>query len=197
MTLSKNTLALLGLALLYSASGFHFITPARLWQSKSTVFSLFDTESVTPFKSKYHQVYIKNIPTDWSENDVASAIKEKAGDTVKGLRLAKDLQTGDFRGFGYVDFEHKEEAEAAVAALSGVDLNGKELQVSLAHDPKPKLVRPPFENSCFIGNLDYTTTEEQVTTLCNERLGNGKVVRVRLATDRTTGKHQSRFRPRF
>jgi RNA recognition motif-containing protein len=38
------------------------------------------------------------------------------------LRIAKDRKTGRSRGFAYLDFDNKENAEVAVAALAGKSL---------------------------------------------------------------------------
>jgi RNA recognition motif-containing protein len=39
------------------------------------------------------------------------------------LRIAKDRKTGRSRGFAYLDFDNKENAEVAVAALAGTKLH--------------------------------------------------------------------------
>jgi RNA recognition motif-containing protein len=39
------------------------------------------------------------------------------------LRIAKDRKTGRSRGFAYLDFDNKENAEVAVAALAGTALH--------------------------------------------------------------------------
>lgn len=185
MKTPTNMLCILCFALIFNVSGFHFIAP-RLCRSKNT-FSLSDTDSVTP--PKFHQVYIGNLPVDISESDVTSLIREKAGESFKALRLAKDLKTGAFRGFCYIDFEQKGDAEAAVAALSGTKMDGTALKVDLAmpRTSNARTERPPKENSCFIGNLDFSVSEGELMELCNERLGNGVATKVRLATDRETG----------
>jgi RNA recognition motif-containing protein len=145
-----------------------------------------DVESVTA--PKFHQVFIGNIPQDMSEDAITSLVREKAGGSFASVRLAKE-KTGQFRGFGYIDYVEKEQAEAAIAALTGVDMEGRVLKVDLAvpREVRPKPERPPQENSCFVGNLDFSVSDEQVLDLCNSVLGEGKVVKVRLAVDRETG----------
>ena len=55
-------------------------------------------------------MFIGNLAWGVTEEDVASFFKE-AGE-VSSVRLAKDKHTGEFRGFGHVDF--KEQARGTV-----------------------------------------------------------------------------------
>lgn len=40
----------------------------------------------------------------------------------------------------------------------------------------------------FVGNIDHAVTQEDMMMMCNEVLGEGKVTKIRLATDRETGR---------
>lgn len=191
MTSPRSMLCTLVLATLYLASGFHFIAPHGLWYRRSTTFLSSDAGAASVVASpKIHQVYIGNLPPGVSESDIAAMIRDKVGETFKAVRIAKDVRTGDYRGYGYIDFEQKEDAESAVSALAGADLSGNILKadIALERPPRTTFERAPLENSCFIGNLDFSVSEEEIMQLCNERLGEGKALKVRLAFDRVTGK---------
>mmetsp|Transcript_19008 Transcript_19008/g.31815 ORF Transcript_19008/g.31815 Transcript_19008/m.31815 type:complete len:361 (+) Transcript_19008:47-1129(+) len=137
-----------------------------------------------------HQVFIGNIPFDVEEDQLSALVDEKAGNSYKSLRLARDRRTGRSRGFGYLDFEDKSTAELTISALSGSEIDGRELKVDMSEPRpvRPRGDRPPQENSIFIGNLDFSIAEEQVLEMCNDILGEGVTTRVRLATDRDTGR---------
>lgn len=177
------------LTLLCSVSSFKFGQTSKPFTRHFCV-GITDADTPIVAATKLHQVFIGNLPFDINEETITSLIHEKAGSNYQALRLAKEQQTGRFRGFGYLDYIEKEQAEAAVAALAGIDVDGRQLKIDLA---KPRIEnlreeRTPSENSCFIGNLDFGVTEEMVLDLCNNKLGTGVVSRVRLAIDRETGK---------
>lgn len=149
---------------------------------------LFMSEMATE-ETPVHQVFIGNLPFEVSEDDLNNLVTEKAGATFKQVRLIKDRATGRSRGFAYVDYEEKDVAETAIAALTGTDIDGREIKVDLSV-PKGerKTNRPPQENSVFLGNLDFGATEEQIMEMCNDLVGPGCATRVRLATNRDTGR---------
>ena len=58
---------------------------------------------------------------------------EQHGPTVS-VRVITDRETGRSRGFGFVEFESDENAEAALQALDGKDMGGRALRVNEAQD---------------------------------------------------------------
>ena len=118
------------------------------------------------------------------------------------LRLAMDKASGRSRGFAFLDFDTKETAESAVAALSGLEVDDRQLKIDLSEpkersykagdspsgDRAPRAPRPPSENSVFLGNLDFSTTEDAIKDMFESALGAGAVQKVRIATDRDTGR---------
>ena len=63
----------------------------------------------------------------------------QAHGTVQSANVVKDRDTDNSRGFGFVEMSTQEEAEKAIAALNGTDLQGRALTVNTA---KPKTDRP-------------------------------------------------------
>lgn len=52
--------------------------------------------------------------------------------TVKDVHIVKDRYTGESRGFGFVEMGNDQEAQAAIEALDGKDLSGRDLKVNEA-----------------------------------------------------------------
>jgi RNA recognition motif-containing protein len=62
-----------------------------------------------------------------------------------------DRMTGKSRGFAFVTMNEKAEAEAAISALNGKELNGRTLSVSEAR-PREERPRPYGAKRPFAGN---------------------------------------------
>jgi cold-inducible RNA-binding protein len=75
-------------------------------------------------------IYVGNLSFDTSESDLERAFA--AHGAVSSVRIATDRDTGRARGFGFVEMADKGEAQAAIAALNGKDLQGRSLTVNEA-----------------------------------------------------------------
>ena len=53
---------------------------------------------------------------------------------VTEAKVITDRDTGRSRGFGFVTFANGEEADAAIEAMNGSQLDGRTLNVNEAHD---------------------------------------------------------------
>ncbi len=82
-------------------------------------------------------IYVGNLSYDSTE-DAVRALFEQYG-TVQSANLITDRDTGRPRGFGFVEMEDGEAAQAAIEALNGVELDGRTLKVNEA---KPREPRP-------------------------------------------------------
>ena len=126
--------------------------------------------------------------------------------SFKKLRIATDRMSGRSRGFAFLDFDDKSAAESAVAALNGLQVDGRDLKFDVS-EPKergapreprdnsrgdsrgerPPRVQPSSENSIFVGNLDFSVSDQMIQEMCENVLGAGEVKKVRIAMDRETG----------
>ena len=75
-------------------------------------------------------IYVGNLSFDTSERELEAAFA--AYGSVTSARIATDRDTNRPRGFGFVEMGNQTEAEAAIAALNGRELQGRTLTVNEA-----------------------------------------------------------------
>lgn len=75
-------------------------------------------------------IYIGNLSHNTTEDQLRQAF-EGFG-TVSTVKIITDRDTGQPRGFGFVEMSTKEEATAAISGLNGQELNGREMNVNEA-----------------------------------------------------------------
>ena len=80
-----------------------------------------------------NKLYVGNLPYAATEDDLKNHFS-KAGN-VTSVALIIDRATGRAKGFGFVEMENDSEAKAAIEALNGSELNGRNIVVNEA---KPK-----------------------------------------------------------
>ncbi|MDB9321933.1 RNA-binding protein [Nodularia spumigena CS-591/04] len=84
-------------------------------------------------------VYVGNLSYEVTQ-DTLSAVFAEYG-SVKRVQLPTNRETGQLRGFGFVEMGTEEEETAAIEALDGAEWMGRELKVNKA---KPKEDRGSF-----------------------------------------------------
>jgi len=75
-------------------------------------------------------IYVGNLSHDVSDGDLQKAFE--AFGQVASVNIIKDKFSGQSRGFGFVDMPSKDEAQAAIAGMSGKDFMGRALNVNEA-----------------------------------------------------------------
>jgi cold-inducible RNA-binding protein len=89
---------------------------------------------------KTHQammnIFIRNLDLDATE-DQLRALFETHG-AVESVTIVKDRDTGQSRGFAFVEMTKDEEAHAAISAVNGTVLHKQPMRVNEA---RPKLIR--------------------------------------------------------
>lgn len=79
-------------------------------------------------------ILIGNLSSEASEESVR-ALFETHG-SVDSVSIVKDCDTGQARGFGFVEMANDGEGDKAIAAVNGTILDGRALSVNEAR-PKP------------------------------------------------------------
>jgi RNA recognition motif-containing protein len=75
-------------------------------------------------------IYVGNLPFTITEDDIQEAFA--AYGQVSSVSIIKDRDTGQSRGFAFVEMPNDTEAQSAIAALNGQDLKGRTLTVNEA-----------------------------------------------------------------
>jgi cold-inducible RNA-binding protein len=77
-----------------------------------------------------NRLFVGNLSFNATENDLRDAFG--AHGTVLDTKLMMDRESGRPRGFGFVTMSSSEEAQQAVQALNGAQLDGRSLTVNIA-----------------------------------------------------------------
>lgn len=76
------------------------------------------------------KLYVGNLSFDTTNQDLNDLFAEFG--TVQSSNVVEDRDTGRARGFAFVEMSSKEEGEAAIAALNGKEVGGREIKVNEA-----------------------------------------------------------------
>jgi RNA recognition motif-containing protein len=76
------------------------------------------------------KLFAGNLP--WTLNDDSLKSLFEPHGKIVSARIIKDRDTGKSRGFGFVEFEDNAEAEKAMQALNGSEMNGRKIIVNEA-----------------------------------------------------------------
>jgi RNA recognition motif-containing protein len=76
------------------------------------------------------KLYVGNLAFSFTQDDLEKLFS--AHGTVQSAQLIMDRDTGQSKGFGFVEMATDEEAKAAIAALNGQQAGGRQLTVNEA-----------------------------------------------------------------
>ncbi|MFU8781368.1 MAG: RNA recognition motif domain-containing protein [Kiritimatiellia bacterium] len=80
-------------------------------------------------------IYVGNLPYSTTDSDLQELFAQY-GD-VSSARVISDRETGRAKGFGFVEMRDNAEANKAIEALNGRDMDGRALRVNESQ-PKPR-----------------------------------------------------------
>jgi RNA recognition motif-containing protein len=79
-------------------------------------------------------IFVGNLSYQTTQDELQAAFAQFG--TVERVNIVTDRDTGQPRGFAFVEMADKQGAEAAIAQLNGTEMNGRALNVNEAR-PKP------------------------------------------------------------
>src|SRR5438094_10248061 len=81
------------------------------------------------------KLYVGNLAYTLSDSDLLRMFEPHG--TVQSAQVIMDRDTGRCKGFGFVEMGSDQEAQAAITALNGTEVEGRALTVNEAR-PKPE-----------------------------------------------------------
>jgi len=82
------------------------------------------------------KLYVGNLSYDTTEDKLKELFGQHG--QVQDVVIIKDKLSGRSKGFGFVELSDSSEAQKAIDALNGTELDGRELRVNVA---RPKTER--------------------------------------------------------
>ncbi|MDA8410450.1 MAG: RNA-binding protein [Treponema sp.] len=81
------------------------------------------------------KIYVGNLSYNTHEADLGELFH--AYGEVQSVKIITDRDSGNSKGFGFVEMSSDSEASAAIAGMNGRDVDGRQLKVNEAMD-KPR-----------------------------------------------------------
>jgi len=132
-----------------------------------------DRSQAVEASPKWTNIYAKNLVKTISDEKLAQIFTQFG--KITSCILVKD-ETGASKGFGFINYENHEEAQAAVDSLNGKELEGAEVYVGRAQkkSEREKELKSMFEKlkrermskyqgvNLYVKNLDDTIEDEKL-----------------------------------
>ncbi len=90
------------------------------------------------------KLFVGNLPFSTTQEDLEALFGESGA--VASVNVITDRFSGKSRGFGFVEMENQEEAQAAIERLNGSDLQGRPLTVNEARPQRERSSGPRRES---------------------------------------------------
>src|SRR5579863_3522244 len=75
-------------------------------------------------------IFVGNLSFQTTQSDLQAAFSQFGN--VERVNIVTDRDSGQPRGFAFVEMTERREAEAAISALNGMELNGRAMNVNEA-----------------------------------------------------------------
>ena len=86
------------------------------------------------------KIYVGNLSYDTTEDELKNLFAQ-AG-TVASVALIKDRDTGQSKGFAFIEMSNQAEAEKAIQMFNGHSMDNREIVVNEARPQAPRAPRP-------------------------------------------------------
>ncbi len=82
------------------------------------------------------KIYVGNMNYATTEDQLSELFGQYG--SVLSVNIINDRETNRPKGFGFVEMEEEDSAEAAISALNGQEYDGRSLRVNEALERKPR-----------------------------------------------------------
>ena len=91
------------------------------------------------------KLYVGNLPYTVTQVDLEKAFAPYGN--VESAQVIMDRDTGRSKGFGFVEMATEQEAQSAIAAMNGLDMQGRSLMVNEARPKERPTGRGNYQES--------------------------------------------------
>ncbi|HEX6220106.1 MAG TPA: RNA-binding protein [Acidimicrobiia bacterium] len=77
-------------------------------------------------------IFVGNLPFSTTSADLEQLFSEHG--EVTRAQVISDRDTGRSRGFGFVEMDDDAQAQSAIEALDGTDVDGRQIRVNVARE---------------------------------------------------------------
>ena len=82
------------------------------------------------------KLYVGNLSYNTTEDGLRNLFA--AYGNVASAKIVMDRETGNSKGFGFIEMGSDEEANAAIAGTNGTEFDGRQIRVNEAMDRPPR-----------------------------------------------------------
>jgi cold-inducible RNA-binding protein len=82
------------------------------------------------------KIYVGNLPKEYKDEDLDALFKSYEGYVQSSSKVIIERETGQSRGFGFVEFNTNESGSKAIQELNGKECGGRKLIVNEARPQK-------------------------------------------------------------
>ncbi|GAX10717.1 hypothetical protein FisN_14Lh233 [Fistulifera solaris] len=149
--------------LLLPAAAHAFVVPSVATLPKP----LFLSSVEAPTEERF-TIFVGNLPSDSTQEGLEALFSQHG--SVSSVNVPTNRETGQVRGFAFVDMSTADGMQAAIDALNGEDFHGNELRVSESV-PKDQLKKKDNKNKdvmagykkIYVGNLPYDIDRDELS----------------------------------
>ena len=96
------------------------------------------------------KLYVGNLSYDVTDSDLENLFSPHG--TVQSAQVIMDRDAGRSKGFGFVEMNSDQEAQAAITALNGTESNGRAL---IVNEARPREERGGSRGNAGFGGRRY------------------------------------------
>ncbi|KAI3854304.1 hypothetical protein MKX03_002274 [Papaver bracteatum] len=131
------------------------------------------------------ELYVCNLPRSVGDSDLTEMFKPYG--PIQSIEVARNPETGISKGWSYVVMSSLSEAKAAIMALDGSDVDGREMRVKFSNAMVVKRVLEAAKKKIYVGNLAWSVKPEELKIHFGQF---GTVVSARVLYNRKAGKNR-------
>lgn len=137
-------------------------------------------------------VFVGNLPGSVTSSSLEAVVRKVLGTEIDvvAVRLATNRDSGEPRGFAFVELSSSDDVDQAIRTLGGVQFLGRRLRTDVATKTgnlNRKVVKK-VKATLYLGNLAYNTVESDILEWMKPVInGPDALASIRLGRDKTTG----------